>query len=74
MDTETTSSFDINQIAMKAILHAGDGRLKIDEALEAMAKLDFDSAESLLREAEVEIVKAHQEQTSLIQAQVSRRR
>ena len=62
---------DINSVAMQVILHAGDGRSKVDEALEAMAKTDFELAEKLLDEAEKEIVKAHIAQTEAIQAQVS---
>ncbi|WP_204378627.1 PTS lactose/cellobiose transporter subunit IIA [Anaerolactibacter massiliensis] len=62
---------DINSVAMQVILHAGDGRAKVDEALEAMAKTDFELAEKLLDEAEKEIVKAHIAQTEAIQAQVS---
>ncbi len=62
---------DINSVAMQVILHAGDGRSKVDEALDAMAKADFDLAEKLLEEAEKEIVRAHVAQTEAIQAQVS---
>ena len=33
---------NINEVAMEVILHAGDGRMKIDEALEKMAIFDFE--------------------------------
>lgn len=62
---------DINSVAMEVIMNAGDGREKIDLALEEMAKGSFDKAESLLEEAEKNIVKAHNAQTEVIQTQVS---
>jgi len=62
---------DINSIAMSVILNAGDGRVKIDQALEKMAIFEFDKAEVLLAEAEKYIVKAHNAQTEVIQSQVS---
>lgn len=65
------SDININETAMEVILHAGNGRLKIDEAFEKMAVFAFDEAEELLNQAEKEIVKAHVAQTSVIQSQVS---
>lgn len=62
---------DINSIAMSVILNAGDGREKIDQALEKMAAFKFDEAEALLDEAEKDVVKAHNAQTMIIQSQVS---
>lgn len=62
---------DINSIAMSVILNAGDGREKVDRALEKMATFEFDAAEILLTEAEKDIVKAHNAQTEVIQKQVS---
>ncbi len=62
---------DINQVAMEVILNAGDGRNKIDEALEKMAEGKLDEVDKLLDEAEELILKAHKAQTQVIQSQVS---
>lgn len=62
---------DINAIAIEVVMNAGDGRMKIDEALAAMAVGNLTGAEELLKEAEALIVKAHNAQTEVIQSQVS---
>ena len=62
---------NINEVAMEVILHAGDGRMKVDEALEKIAMFDFEYADKLLKEAKQEILKAHSAQTKVIQAQAS---
>ena len=62
---------DINAVAMEVILHAGNGRERIDQALEELASFQFNKAQALLDEAETEIVKAHIAQTKVIQGQVS---
>ena len=62
---------DINMIAMEVIMNAGDGRDKVDEALAAMAEGRLEQADSLLREAEQLIAKAHNAQTEVVQSQVS---
>ena len=54
---------DINSIAIEVVMNAGDGRMKIDEALAAMADGDLNGAQELLKEAEALIVKAHNAQT-----------
>lgn len=64
-------SRDINSIAMEVIMNAGDGREKIDLALEEMAKGNFAGAAALLEEAEKFILHAHNAQTDVIQGQVS---
>ena len=58
-------------IAMDVIMNAGDGRVKVDAALAALAYVDLTQAETLLLEAEELIVKAHNAQTEVIQDQVS---
>lgn len=58
-------------IAMDVIMNAGDGRVKVDAALAALANVDLTQAETLLLEAEELIVKAHNAQTEVIQDQVS---
>ncbi len=62
---------DINEVAMKVILHAGDGRMLIEEALEKMAAFNFHEAHESLKLAEKEIVAAHNAQTQVIQSQVA---
>jgi len=62
---------NINETAMEVILHAGDGRLKIDQALDKMTEFKFSEAKQLLEEAEKDIVQAHVAQTKVIQGQVS---
>ena len=62
---------DINCVAMEVILNAGDGRQLVDEALEALATLDFEKAEDLLKKAEEKVLAAHKAQTKVVQAQVS---
>lgn len=62
---------DINTIAMEVILNAGKGRDCIDQALEVIAKFDFDQADNLLQEAEQNVLKAHVIQTNVIQSQAS---
>lgn len=62
---------DINVVAMEVILNAGNGREDIDLALKEMEQFHFEKAESLLKQAEDKIVKAHIAQTKVIQSQVS---
>ena len=62
---------DINTVAIQVVMNAGDGRMRIDEALAAMAAGDLERAEELLKEAEELIVKAHNAQTEVIQSQVA---
>lgn len=62
---------DINRVAIEVVMNAGDGRMKIDEAMTAMAAGDLDQAEALLKEAEDLVVKAHNAQTEIIQSQVA---
>lgn len=57
------------QSAMKIILHAGDARLKVAEALKALKTFDLDTAKQLLEEANVDIVAAHSAQTTALQAE-----
>ena len=61
---------DIKAVAIEVVMNAGDGRMKIDEALAAMADGDLEGAGELLKEAEALVVKAHNAQTELIQSQV----
>lgn len=60
-------TINVPVVAMSVIINAGDGRVCIDEAMDALAALDFETAESKLAEADEKILKAHQAQTEMIQ-------
>lgn len=54
-------------VAMQIILHAGDARIKAEEALSFAKKFDFHHAEQCLKEADECIHQAHVAQTEVIQ-------
>ncbi|MGN1344013.1 MAG: PTS lactose/cellobiose transporter subunit IIA [Traorella sp.] len=62
---------DINMVAMQVIMNACKGRDKVDEAIELMAKNEFEEAKALLKEAEEDILQAHVAQTKVIQGQAA---
>ena len=62
---------EIELKAMEIILHAGDGRLFVMQALDAIAEDDFQQAEIYLESAYAEIQKAHNVQTLVIQGVAS---
>ena len=62
---------EMSLAAMEIILHAGDAKLLVDRALEQMAQMDFEGAEELLKEADEEMLKAHNCQTGIIQDEAS---
>lgn len=55
--------------AMGILTHAGDARLHTKEALKHVQTLEFDKADSCLKEAKKEITQAHAAQTEIIQAE-----
>lgn len=57
---------DYEQIVFNIIIYAGNARAKAYEALSEAKKGDFKRAEALLKEAEDEIIKAHDIQNDLI--------
>lgn len=57
------------QIATRVIIHAGNARTLVHEALLEIEKEDFSAAEAKLSQAEKEIVSAHEVQTDVIQAE-----
>ena len=67
-DEET---FDIPTVAMGVILNAGDARVFIDKAMDALAELDVEAAEGYLGRAEEKILAAHRSQTNAIQREAS---
>lgn len=54
-------------VAMQIILHAGDARIKVEEALKQAKQFDFTSAGNTMKEAEECIHQAHVSQTEVIQ-------
>lgn len=71
MNNENSTNGDIGKAAMEIIIHAGDARMLITEALEAIAKQDFDLYEKKLAEAHKEMKIAHGIQTDIIQGENS---
>jgi len=59
----------LQQTAMQMILHAGDARVSLRAAYEAIADQDFAKAREVLAQAKADITLAHKAQTQLIQAE-----
>lgn len=57
------------QASMSIILNAGDARVACKEALDAIAKFDFDLAEAKLKDSQEKITAAHKVQTDEIQGE-----
>lgn len=68
---ETKIENELVMVAMQIILHAGNARIKLNEALGNAKKFDFEQAASCMKEAEEEITQAHQSQTEIIQNEAS---
>lgn len=62
-------SEEIIKSSMAIILHAGDARLQVKLALDAIASQDFDKAKSCMEKANEEIRLAHRVQTDAIQGE-----
>ncbi|KLI75119.1 MULTISPECIES: PTS lactose/cellobiose transporter subunit IIA [Lacticaseibacillus] len=65
---EIMSEDEINKVSMQIILHAGDARNQISDALEKIGDQKFEAATNLLTAAQENIKKAHEAQTNTIQA------
>jgi len=61
----------IAMIAMQIVIHAGDARNLIMEALDEISEFKFAEAEIKLKEAQEKIREAHIYQTEVIQAEAS---
>ena len=59
------------KVAMEIVLAAGDARNKAGKALDCVEAFDFDEARKYLEEARKDILKAHNAQTNMIQAEIS---
>jgi PTS system cellobiose-specific IIA component len=66
MERELTIK-DHSQVAFNIIVHAGNARGLVNDAIKAAEEGDFLKAESDLNASEEEICLAHQEQTKMIQ-------
>lgn len=62
---------ELVEVAMQIILHAGDARIKVDEALSEIKKFNFTKAKEELIDAEECIRQAHLAQTQIIQNETS---
>ncbi|QCX33790.1 PTS lactose/cellobiose transporter subunit IIA [Caloramator sp. E03] len=62
---------DKENVAFELILYAGNGRSNSMEAIQEAKKGNFEMAEKLLKEASIELGKAHEFQTKLIQEEAS---
>lgn len=60
---------ELVSVAMQIILHAGDARVKITEALSNAKTFDFENANVSMEEAESAITLAHKSQTEVIQGE-----
>ena len=59
------------KVAMEIVMAAGDARNKAGKALDCVEIFDFDGAKEYLEEAKQDILKAHNAQTEMIQAEIS---
>lgn len=62
---------ELSFVAMQIILHAGDAKIKVENALEKMKDFDFTGAKQLLDQANEDILLAHQAQTEIIQSEAA---
>lgn len=60
---------ELVSVAMQIILHAGDARVKITEALSYAKTFDFENTNVSMVEAEAAITLAHKSQTEVIQGE-----
>lgn len=68
---EEQEESELVPVAMQIIMHAGDARLKITDALKEAKQFAFDKAAEEMTEAKKEITLAHNCQTEIIQNEAS---
>ena len=61
----------LEDIVINLVLNGGEGKSKSMEAISLAKKGDFENAESLIKEAEEAISKAHNFQTELLQKEAA---
>ena len=59
----------MEEIVLSIIIHSGNAKAKLYEALSAAKENDFEKSDSLIEEANEEILSAHKIQTRLIQGE-----
>ena len=57
----------MEEIIFGIIIHAGNAKSKLHEAMSAAKEKDFDQVDALLKEADEALLEAHKVQTKLIQ-------
>lgn len=62
---------ELSRVAIQVILSAGDGKVCAENALKALHAFDFNRADVLIREAEENIVRAHEHQTAIVQREAA---
>jgi PTS system cellobiose-specific IIA component len=58
-------------VAMQMILHAGDARININDAISAGSTYDFKKADDLMRQAQDNLNLSHKAQTEVIQNEMA---
>lgn len=67
----SVSNSTFNEVAMKIILHAGDCRNLVNEALKDLEEgAPIEQIDNKMKEAKNEIIKAHKIQTDIIQSTI----
>lgn len=61
------NTVSMEEVVLGIIIHAGNAKSKLYEALSSSKENDFEKAEEFIKEAEEEILNAHKIQTTLIQ-------
>lgn len=61
----------MEEVVLGIIIHAGNAKSKLYEALSSAKANDFEKAEELLNEADQEVLNAHKIQTNLIQGEAA---
>lgn len=61
----------LNQLSMNILVHAGNARDHLVQALEKLEAMDFDLAKTAIKEARREVVVAHGLQTDTLQLEAS---
>lgn len=62
---------EMTTVAMQMILHAGDARTYIVEALQNIKIFNFEIAKEKIAQAEKELIEAHQTQTKVLQEEAN---
>ena len=62
---------EMTTVAMQMILHAGDARTYIVEALQNIKIFNFEVAKEKIAQAEKELIEAHQTQTKVLQEEAN---